>query len=109
MHYTPHQMAVTAFVEAVGVWIDELQVHQLLEAPLFSLMADECTDIAVLEELTFLCVCWMENGSPVEHFMEILPSKNADSIYSALIEWIEKKNIQCHKLVGKGLMVQQPL
>ena len=47
MHYTPHQMAVTAFVEAVGVWVDELQVHQLLEAPLFSLMADECTNFFV--------------------------------------------------------------
>ena len=28
-----------------------------------------------------MCDGWI----PVEHFMEILPSKNADSIYSALI------------------------
>ena len=41
--------AVTDLVEAIGVWVDELQLHQLLDAPYFSLMADECTDIAVIE------------------------------------------------------------
>ena len=34
--------------------------------------------------------------------MEILPLKKADaeSIYSVLIDWLNKKNVQCHKLVG---------
>ena len=95
--------AVTDFLEAIGVWVDELQINQLLGAPFFSLMADECTDIATIEELSIYCR-WVENGSPVEHFMEILPLKKADaeSIYSVLIDWIKKKNVQCHKLVGMG-------
>ena len=38
--------AVTGFVEATGVWIDELQVNRVRNAPFFSLMADECVDIA---------------------------------------------------------------
>ena len=64
-------------------------------------MADECTDIATIEELSIFCHR-VENGSPVEHFMEILPLKKADaeSIYSVLIDWLNKKNVQCHKLVG---------
>jgi len=59
---------------------------QLLDAPLFSLMADECADITVVQELSIYC----RNGAPVEHFMEILPLKKADaeSIYSVLIEWL---------------------
>ena len=34
----------------------------------------------------------------VEHFMEILPLKktDAESIYSVLIEWLEKHDIQCY-------------
>ena len=67
--------AVTDFLEAIGIWVDELLVNRLLDAQYFSLMADECTDIANIEELSIYCR-WEENGSPpVEHFMEILPSK----------------------------------
>ena len=38
------------------------------------------------------------------HFMKILPLKkgNAESIYSALLDWLKKKNAQCRKLVGMG-------
>ena len=74
--------AVTDFVEAIGVWVDELQVNRVRNAPFFSLMADECVDVANIEELSVYCR-WVENGVPVEHFMEILPLKktNAQSIY----------------------------
>ena len=75
--------AVTDFVEAIGVWVDELQVNRVCNAPFFSLMADECVDVANIEELSVYCR-WVKNLVPVEHFMEILPLKktNAQSIYS---------------------------
>ena len=75
--------AVTDFVEAIGVWVDELQINKDRNALFFSLMADECVYIANIEELSVYCR-WVENGVPVEHFMEILPLKktNAQSIYS---------------------------
>ena len=44
---------ITDFVEAIRVQVDELQVNQLLDAPFFSLMADECIAIATVEELSF--------------------------------------------------------
>ena len=95
--------AVTDFVEAIGVWVDELQVNRVRNAPFFSLMADECVDVANIEELSVYCR-WVENGVPVEHFMEILPLKktNAQSIYSVLLDWLKKKNLQCSKLIGMG-------
>ena len=83
-----------------GVWVDKLQIYQLLGAPFFSLMANKCTDIATIEELSSFCHS-VENGSPVKHFIEILGLKKADaeSIYSVLINWLNTKNVQSHKLV----------
>ena len=63
-------------------------------------MADECIDVATIEELSIFCH-WIENGSPVEHFIENLSLKKADaeSVYSVLINWLNTKNVQSHKLV----------
>ena len=95
--------AVTGFVEAIGVWVDELQVNRVCNAPFFSLMAEVCVDVVNIEELSVYCR-WVENGVPVEHFMEILPLKktNAQSIYSMLLDWLKKKGLQCSKLIDMG-------
>ena len=95
--------AITDFVETIGVWVDELQVKRVRNAPFFNLMADECVDVANIEELSVYCR-WVEIGVPVEHFMEILPLKktNAQSIYSVLLDWLKKKDLQCSKLIGMG-------
>ena len=46
----------------------------------------------------------MVSGVPEEHFNEILPLKkaNAESIYSALVEYCREKNIQLGRLTGMG-------
>ena len=66
-------------------------------------MADECTDVTTIEEQTF-CLRWVVNSVPEEHFIEVLPLKkaNADSIYSALVEYCREKNIQLGRLIGMG-------
>ena len=66
-------------------------------------MAGECTDVTTTEELT-ICCRWVERGVPEEHFIEILPLKkaNAESIYSALVEYCREKNIQLGRLIGMG-------
>ena len=74
--------------------MEESLLKQLHKAPFFSIMADECIDVTTIEELT-ICCRWMESGAPEEHFIEILPLKaNAESIYSALVEYCREKNIQ---------------
>ena len=47
---------------------------------------------------------WVEDGVPVEHFLEIIPLKATDArtIYSTLVEFMKDKNIQMSKLVGMG-------
>ena len=71
--------------------------------PFFNIMADECTDVTAIEELT-ICCHWVESGVPEEHIIEILPLKKADaeSIYCALVEYCREKIIQLERLIGMG-------
>ena len=49
-------------------------------------MADECKDVATIEEMSEFFYHWEEEGSLEEHFLEIVHLKqtNAESIYSTL-------------------------
>ena len=100
--YTSH-IAVMEFMEALGTWVEEFLLKRLHQASCFSIMADECTDVATIEEMSVFC-CWEEEGSPEEHFLEIVHVKqaNAESIYSALVECWKEKNLQVSKIVGMG-------
>ena len=55
-------------------------------------MADECTDVSIIEELSIYCH-WIENGEDSEHFIEIVPLKNADAenIHLQLMDCLKKK------------------
>ena len=61
-------------------------------------MADECTDITAMEELSVFC-CRDEEGTPVECFLDIEPLKEADagSIYLPLVKCIKDKKLQVGK------------
>ena len=98
------KMAVVEFVNALGTWVEESLLKRLHKAHFFfSIMADECTDVTTIEELT-ICCHWVESGVPEEHFIEILPLKkaNAESIYSASVEYCREKNIPLGRLIGMG-------
>ena len=100
--YTSH-IAVVEFMEALGTWVEESLLKCLHQASCFSIMADECTDVPTIEEMSVFCR-WEEEGSPEEHFLEIVHLKgaNAESIYSALVECLKEKNLQVSKIVGMG-------
>ena len=89
--------------DALRTWVEESLLKRLHKAPFFSIMADECTDVTTIEEVT-ICCRWVESGVPEEHVIEILPLKkaNAESIYSALVEYYREKNIQLGRLIGMG-------
>ena len=101
-HYTSKD-AVVDFVEALGTWVDESLLARLQNARYFSLLADECTDITTIEELSVVCR-WIENGLPVEHFIEIIRLKKADAqtIYATLVDCLKVKGVQISKLIGIG-------
>ena len=91
------------FENPLGTWVEESLLKWFHKAPFFSIMADECTDVTTIEEL-IICCRWVVSGVPEEHFIEILPLKisNAESIYSASVEYCKKKNIQLGRLIGMG-------
>ena len=47
--------AVIGFIEAISVWVDECLLTKLQQASYYVLMADECTDVTTLEELSIFC------------------------------------------------------
>ena len=97
------KVAVTEFVDAIDQWVQEVLLARIHHTSVFSLMADECIDISTVEELSIYCR-WVEDGVPVEHFLDILPLKrtDAETIYSAIVSCLREKNIQLSKLVGMG-------
>ena len=99
------RIAVVGFIEAIGIWVEEVMLNHLQKASYYSIMADECTDISTVEELSVYCH-WVENGLPVERFLEIihLPKGNAETIYSAIVDCLKQKNLQVKKIVGMALM-----
>ena len=52
--YTSH-IAVVEFVEALGTWVQESLVKRLKKPSYYSIMADECTDVTTVEELSVFC------------------------------------------------------
>ena len=59
--YTSH-IAVVEVMEALGTWIEEFLLKHLHQASCFSIMADECIDVATIEEMSVFCR-WEEEGS----------------------------------------------
>ena len=66
-------------------------------------MADECTDVATIEEMSVFCQ-WEEDGIPKEHFLEIVHLKKAgaESIHFALVECLKEKQLKVSKIIGMG-------
>ena len=94
------RVAVVEFIESLGTWVEESILKRLKKTSMYSLMADKCTDVSTVEELSVFCR-WEEDCVPVECFLEIIPLKKADAetIYSSLIECLKRKNLQ----LGIGL------
>ena len=65
-------MIVVVFVNALGTWVEQSLFKRVHKAPFFSIMADECTIITTMEELTISCR-WVESSVPEENFIEMLP------------------------------------
>ena len=97
------KIVVVDFVNAIGTWVEESLLKRLCQAPFYTIMADECTDVTTIEELSIFCR-WTEDGVPVEHFIEIVPMKraNAESIHSALVECLREKSMPLNKIIGMG-------
>ena len=79
-------------MEALGTWVEESLLKHLRQASCFSIMADKCTDIATIEEMSVFC-CWEEGSSPEEHFLEIIHLKQANAEYLFCSRGVLKREV----------------
>ena len=100
-------IAVVELIEAPGKWVEESLLKQLCQTTYFSIMANECTDVATIDEMSVFCR-WEEDGVPEEHFLEIVHLKKADaeSIYFALVKCLKEKRLA--EILEWVLMEQVP-
>ena len=49
------KVAVVEFLDAIGTWVEETLLKRFRQAPYYSIMADECTDVSTIEELSIYC------------------------------------------------------
>ena len=61
--------AITDFIHTTTQWVEKGLLQSLKQSPYYTLMGDEYTDVLSMEELS-LCFRWLEDGEPVEHFLE---------------------------------------
>ena len=85
-----------SFLAAIDKWLDQKLTKSLMSSPYFSILADECEDVATCEELS-ICCRWLVGGKPEEHFMTILHVTATDA---ATITVTGSVKIECMSRVG---------
>ena len=92
-----------SFLAAIDKWLDQKLTKSLMSSPYFSILVDECQDVATCEELS-ICCRWLVGGKPEEHFMTILHATATDAatITEAISSFIQDKQLDYQKLVGQA-------
>ena len=73
--------AVVDIIEALRTWVKESILKMLQKASVFSVVADECTGITAVEELSVFCRC-EEDSTLVECFLDIVPYSNYQDFHA---------------------------
>ena len=101
--YQHHQSVAdmnSAFAELINREIDE----DIQNRPFIAILADESVDIAVYKMLD-IYIRLVKDNEPCTRFVgnRNVPDGKAETIYNALMNFMEEKNINCGtKLVGLG-------
>ena len=65
-------------LDAIGTRVEEAVLKRLCQALYYSIMGNECTDICTIEELS-IYRCYKQNSEATEHYIKIVPLKNAEA------------------------------
>ena len=102
-NYSSH-VAISEYLDAISLWVQQGILRSIKEAAFYSILADELTDIATIEELS-ICFRWVDSsGSPVEHFLGLvsLSTCDASSIFASLKAFLAYSDIDAGKLRAQG-------
>ena len=101
-NYSFH-VAISEYLDAISLWVQHGILRSLKEAAFYSLLDDESTDVATIEELS-MCFRWVDNySSPVEHFLGLVSLSACDAAsIAALKAFLADSDIDAGKLRGQG-------
>ena len=101
--YTSRRITME-FLQLLGEKVEQDQLEELLASPVFSILIDETTDIAVNNEMVIYVRFIDSNAQVHTAFMKIveLPNGRAETIEQALLAYLEEKSIPLSRLVGFG-------
>ena len=102
-NYGSH-VAISEFLDAISLRVQQGILRPLKEAAFYSILADELTNIATIDELS-ICFRWVgSSGSPVDHFLGLfsLSACDAASIFAALKAFLADSDTDAGKLRGQG-------
>ena len=97
------QQIIGEFLQIMAVQMEKEQLQGVLSSGYFSLMIDETTDVAVLNEMV-IYARYIENGKVSTSFLKICELFNGtvDTIETTLVAYMEDKGLSMSKMVGLG-------
>ena len=83
--------------------ITERIVQDINKSPYFSILADETTDVAGVEQMTF-CVRYLKDDKIIESFLRFIPveSTTGENLSEIILNTMASLNINTEKLRGQG-------
>jgi len=81
------------YIFVIIKWIEDPLLDSLSQSEMFTLMADESTDIGTIEEMS-ICARWFTAAGKIEeHLLGLVPLKsgNAQTVVNELIERKESR------------------
>ena len=95
-------------IHLAGLEIKEAILYRAQSSKWFSILADECTDVATHEQMSILCIRFVdeESSEPIirEEFLGFVKLDRADavSISEAIIGFLKENNLDMNNLRGQG-------
>ena len=96
------QCVIQEFLQTLGNQIEELQLQEVKKCPRFSLMIDESTDVAVLNEMVVYIRYITPHAEVKTSFMKILELFNgtAQTSEEAVVNYLDNTNLPFSNMVG---------
>ena len=99
------QRIIGEFLQIMAAQIEKEQLQDVLSSKFYSLMIDESTDVAVVNEMV-VYARYIKNGKVTTTFMNICELFNgtADTIENTLVSYLENKGLSVSKWLALALM-----
>ena len=98
------QRVIQEFQQVMGEQIEQEQLQNLLSSPLYSIMIDETTDVAILKEMVVYVRYLSPEAKVRTSLLKVieLPNGTAETVEKYLLTYLDSQNIPLSCMVGFG-------